>query len=191
MKYASINAGNTLVYFVANYTGSDFPAFRSAYEAENPGKTLVSLGFSTFPDGQGWVQESNQIAPADGLPKGMADILPGIMAAIQFKTDQLEYDGTVTFKGEQFPSNHDVRDDVVLLAVSVSMDAGFASELLPLRVNSIDGSEVTIANVTEAKEFALIMLNPMKSIYAGNADQLAAVQAMLNVTQLMQYVDPR
>lgn len=191
MRYAVINNDSTLVYSVHEYDGNDWATFQAEYSVNNPGKSLRLLEGSTFPAGQGWTQDTDGIYPSDGEPKGLADVLPAIYRAIEFRTDQLQYSGTVTFKGHQFPRSHEVRDDVVLLANSVINNAAVAAALLPLRINAIDQAEVTIDTVAEANNFALAMLSSLKADYAGQADQIAMVKSFVNITQAILYVDPR
>ena len=189
MRYAVVSTDQFFVYSAHGYDGSNWSTFKSSYESANPGKLLVDLGASSFPLGQGWTQDSDGIYPVN--PYNKTDVLANLITAIQFRTGELEYGGTVTFKGHELPRDHDTRDDIVLLALSCMTSTSMATELLPLRVNAIDTEEVVISNVTEAEDFALAVLSPTKSIYAGQADQIAAIKAMTTITQLVQYVDPR
>lgn len=191
MNYAIINAGNTLVYSVHVFDGGDWFSFKTTWQAANPGYLLVDLGSSVFPAGQGWISESDGLYPPNLEYQGVNDVRPNILNAIQYRTKEIQYAGTVTFKDEQFPRDHTTRDDVVLLANSVSSSASMAAALLPLKVNAIDFSEVTISTVADAEEFALAMLSPIKSIYDGQATQIATVQGMSTITELITYTDPR
>jgi len=191
MRYAVIDNANSLVYSTHEYTGSNWTDFKAQYEHDHDLRKLVDLGSSAFPYGQGWVKDTDGIYPPDGAPKGVADVLPAIQSAIRYKTDQLEYAGTVTFEGELFPRDHDTRDDVVLLALAALTSPAMESSLLPLKVNGISGAEVVISDANDAQTFALAYLSPLKAIYAGQAAQLASVAAMTTITQLIQYIDAR
>lgn len=190
MRYAVINSANTLVYSAHEYTGSDWVTFKAGYESANPGKLLVDLGSSVFPAGQGWTQETDGIYPPTASV-GIADVMLGILTAIEFRTDQIEETGSVTFKGHPFPRRHDIRDNVVLLYTCCAADADFITELLPLEIVAQDGAIVSVDNLADTKSFALAMLSDLKSGYSAQATQIAAVQAMTTITQLVQYVDPR
>ena len=189
MRYAVINNANTLVYSVHDYTGSDWAIFKAAYESSNPGLLLVDLGSSVFPAGQGWSQETGGIYPQ--AAKGVADVVPAILSAIEFRTEQIEESGSVTFKGHPLPRNHEVRDDVVLLYLACAADPDFITALLPLPVPSQDGTVVTVDNLSQAKTFAMAMLADLKDGYADQATEITAVQAMTTITQVIQYTDPR
>lgn len=189
MKYAVIDTANSYVFSAHEYTGTNWALFKTTYEEEHSDRLLIDLGASLFPSGQGWSQETDGTYPSE--PKGVNDVRANVLAAIQRRTNELEYSGVVTFKSQDFPRDHDTRDAVVLMAVSCIASAELASSLLPLRVNAINTTEVTISTVADAKDFALAMLSPTKSIYANQADQIAAVNAMTAITQLITYIDPR
>lgn len=193
IKYAVISSDNGSVGFVGFFdtsTGS-FSAFQASYNAANPTRSVVDITGSQFPDGQGWQFANNQYTPTDGAFRGVAEVKAKVCAQVSSKTSQIEYAGFVTFRDKQFPRDHSTRDAVVLLANSVGSSAALASTLLPLKVNAIDFSELTIETVADAQDFALAMLQPLKAVYAAQAEQMAAVQAMTNITQLVQYIDPR
>lgn len=192
INYVTINpATNTAIAFDV-YDGMNWATFKADFESANPGLELVDTAGSIFPSGQNWYSGVGlyQRLPYEGNG-AFAVIQAKLLNNISLRTEEIQYSGTVTFKGEQFPRTHDTRGDVVLLATAAGSSAAMAAALLPLRVNSISMEEVTIDNVTEANDFALAMLNPLKAVYAGQADQIAAVQAMTTITQLIQYIDPR
>ena len=189
MKYAVIDTANSYVFSAHEYTGTNWTLFKSTYESEHEDKLLVDLGASMFPSGQEWSQETDGVYPSE--PKSVNDVRANVLASIQRRTNDLEYNGVVTFKGQDLPRDHDTRDDVVLMAVSCISSTELAASLLPLRVNAINTAEVTIDTVADAKDFALAMLSPTKAIYANQADQIASVNAMTTITQLITYIDPR
>lgn len=192
INYVTINpAANTALAF-DTYTGADWAAFKANFETSNPTLRLVDIGASAFPSGQNWYSGVGQYQrlPYAG-DETFAKVQQNILKNIQLRTEQLEYSGTITYGGHPFPRDHDTRDDVVLLATSAVASSALSAALLPLRVNALDGAEVVIGTVSDAENFALAMLSPLKATYAGQADQLAAVQAMTTITALCQYVDPR
>lgn len=192
VKYVITTTADNTAELYDIYGGMDFAGFKVQYETDHPGKVIVEVGDSVFPAGQDWYSGDG---PYQRLPKPGGStfeyIQTNIIKNIVARTELIEYEGFVTFKSKQFPRDHETRDDVVLLACTSSVSPAIAAEMLPLRVNAIDFSEVTIANTTEALDFALAMLGPTKEVYADQADQIAAVKAITTIAGLVQYVDPR
>lgn len=196
IKYAAITNDDFSVGFVSYFDAGSgsFAEFKANYEAVQTNQLIVNIDGSAFPEGQGWEQltaDVVQFHPVDGIFQIVPAVKEKLCAQIAGRTPSLEYVGTAKFKGESFARDHSTRDDVVLLANTVATSPALAAELLPLRVNSIDFAEVTVDTVADAQAFALAMLSPTKTVYAEQADQIAAVQAMTTITQLIQYVDPR
>ena len=118
MKYAVINTGNTTVYSTHEYKGSDWAGFKASYELANTGKTLVDLGASIFPDGQGWSQEIDGTYPS--APFSMADVLQNLIRQVSYTTDQIQFAGTFEYDGKLFPNDHEARDEIGILAAAVN-----------------------------------------------------------------------
>jgi hypothetical protein len=201
IKYAAITTDNNSVGLVSYYNtaAGPFTDFQAAYHATNPNQQLVDIGQSKFPEGQGWSETVvasqgsgvKQYRPKGNIFQTIDTVRTKVVQLVINKMPYFEYSGTVTFKGKTFARDHETRDDIVLLANTVSISNSFATELLPLRVLADDNTEVSIDTIHEAQDFALSMLSPLKGVYAAEADQVAAIMAMTTITQLVQYIDPR
>lgn len=192
INYVTINpTSNTAIAF-DKYTGGDWNTFKNNFESINTNLKLVDIGSSNFPTSQNWYSGEGlyQRLPNTG-GESFLSIQQNILKNITQKFDEIQYSGSVVFKGHHFPRSHDVRNDVALLACAANTTPFMASSLLPLKVNSISFEEVTIETVEEALDFALAMLSPTKSLYNSQADEVAEVMAMTTITQLITYIDPR
>ncbi len=191
MRYAVTTPADNKVYSCDTYSGSDWAAFKAAYETDHSGYVLVELpAGSQFPFGQGWQEtQAGLYEPTDGQPRTHMQLKAGIAKMIASKTYELQFNtpALFSFGGLQFTRSENARH--WLLGMLANRNNTTYPCYFP--ASAPFGQQLEINDADEMSDFIQPLYDESLTLQeAGNA-QMAALAALSTIEAVVTYVDPR
>lgn len=191
IKYAIIQVSSNTVSGAGVYDGDAWSTFKSSYEEQHNGDTLIDIGNSSFPDGQGWYQCSDGTFKPKSSPTQTIDITKNnLIIQIQRKTDMLRFGGFFTVDGKKFKKNQEYVHDIGLLS---ALRENIAPSDYPIHLSASEplGQFQVFNNATDVLNFSLDILKDNLSIINSNTVEISKINTISSIEDAVKYNDHR